>query len=109
INKLRDRAFKAARTTGGGASLGSVSAGDINIDFILDERARELIGEENRRMTLARTGKLKDRIAKNGDGSPTGKIITGFQDYNALLPIPLNEIRLNKDAKLGQNPGYEVD
>ncbi|MDR3188537.1 MAG: RagB/SusD family nutrient uptake outer membrane protein [Prevotellaceae bacterium] len=109
INVLRDRAFKAARAASGNATLGSVSAADINIDFILDERARELIGEENRRMTLVRTGKLKDRIAKNGDGSPVGKIITGFQDYNALLPIPLSEIRLNKDAELKQNPGYEVD
>ncbi|MDR1555828.1 MAG: RagB/SusD family nutrient uptake outer membrane protein [Tannerellaceae bacterium] len=109
INILRNRAFKDARAASGNASLGSVGAGDITIDFILDERARELIGEENRRMTLARTGKLKDRIALNGDASPSEKIITGFQDYNALLPIPLTEIRLNKDADLRQNPGYEVD
>jgi hypothetical protein len=109
INILRDRAFKTARISSGNADLGSVSAGDITIDFILDERARELIGEENRRMTLVRTGKLKDRIALNGDTTPADKIITGFQDYNVLLPIPLNEIRLNKDAELEQNPGYEVD
>ncbi|PWG81912.1 RagB/SusD family nutrient uptake outer membrane protein [Pararcticibacter amylolyticus] len=106
INKLRDRAFKTARTANNNPNLGKVSAGDITIDFILDERARELIAEENRRMTLVRTGKLKERIAKNGDMSPTGKIITGFQDYNILLPIPLTEIRLNKDAELTQNPGY---
>jgi hypothetical protein len=109
INILRDRAFKTARISSGNADLGSVSAGDITIDFILDERARELIGEENRRMTLTRTGKLKDRIALNGDTTPADKIITGFQDYNVLLPIPLNEIRLNKDADLEQNFGYEVD
>ncbi|MGX5689721.1 RagB/SusD family nutrient uptake outer membrane protein [Arcticibacter tournemirensis] len=106
INKLRDRAFKLARTTSGNADLGKVSASDITIDFILDERARELIAEENRRMTLVRMGKLKDRIAKNGDTSPVGKVITGFQDYNVLLPIPLEEIRLNKDAELTQNTGY---
>jgi hypothetical protein len=106
INVLRNRAFKAARENSGDANLGKVSSGDINVDFILDERARELIGEENRRMTLVRTGKLKDRIPLNGDASPTGKIITGFQDYNALLPIPLSEIRLNKDATLDQNTGY---
>lgn len=109
INVLRDRAFKKAREKTGNLLLGKVSAGDITIDFILDERARELIGEENRRMTLVRTGKLKDRIPMNGDASPAGKIITGFQDYNTLLPIPLTEIRLNKDAVLEQNPGYEVD
>lgn len=106
INVLRDRAFKTARETSGNANLGKVSAGDITIDFILDERSRELIGEENRRLTLVRTGKLKDRIALNGDASPVGKIITGFSDYNSLLPIPLEEIRLNKDAVIEQNPEY---
>jgi starch-binding outer membrane protein, SusD/RagB family len=109
INKLRDRAFKLARATQSNPLLGRVSAADINIDFILDERARELIAEENRRMTLVRTGKLKDRIAKNGDPGPADKITTGFQDFNALLPIPLNEILLNNkggQSSLVQNPGY---
>ncbi|MBX3241051.1 MAG: RagB/SusD family nutrient uptake outer membrane protein [Chitinophagaceae bacterium] len=106
INILRDRAFKTARATSGNASLGTVSAGDMTIDFILDERARELIAEENRRMTLVRMGKLKDRITQNGDTSPAEKITTGFQEFNILLPIPLSEIQLNKGAELKQNPGY---
>jgi hypothetical protein len=107
INKLRDRAFKDARAATGNAALGSVSASDIAIDFILDERARELIGEENRRMTLVRTGKLADRIPMNGDASPTEKVITGFDaTKHILLPIPLSEIQLNKDAELKQNTGY---
>lgn len=106
INVLRDRAFKLARTSSGDANLGKVNSSDISIDFILDERARELIGEENRRMTLVRNNKLKDRIPMNGDASPAGKIITGFSDKNVLLPIPLSEINLNKDAELKQNPGY---
>lgn len=108
INKLRDRAFKTARAVSNNPDLGKVSASDITIDFILDERARELIGEENRRMTLVRTGKLKDRIPLNGDTGPASKLITGFQDYNVLLPIPLNDIRLNNKngESLTQNPGY---
>jgi len=105
INVLRDRAFKDARAASGNSNLGRVSESDINIDFILDERSRELIGEENRRMTLVRTGTLKERIDKNGSSEP-GKTITGFQDFNSLLPIPLTEIQLNKDAVLEQNPGY---
>lgn len=109
INKLRDRAFKTARAESGNADLGSVDEADITLDFILDERARELIGEENRRLTLVRTGKLADRILLNGDTSPADKIITGFQPYNVLFPIPLSEIRLNKDAELEQNDGYQVD
>ncbi|PRD48180.1 RagB/SusD family nutrient uptake outer membrane protein [Sphingobacterium haloxyli] len=108
INVLRDRAFKMARETGGNANLGKVDASDMSIDFILDERARELISEENRRMTLVRTGKLKERIVLNGDDGPANKITSGFQDYNALLPIPLSEIQLNnkEGESLKQNPGY---
>lgn len=108
INKLRDRAFKTARAESGNVSLGEVTASDMTIDFILDERARELIAEENRRMTLVRTGKLKERIALNGDAGPSNKVTSGFQDYNALLPIPLSEIQLNnkEGEALTQNPGY---
>ncbi|ADQ18191.1 RagB/SusD domain protein [Leadbetterella byssophila DSM 17132] len=106
INVIRDRAFKDARAAKGNPDLGKVSAADINIDFILDERARELIAEENRRMTLVRTGKLRERIALNTDSGPSNKIITGFANHNVLLPIPLNDIRLNTKAELAQNPGY---
>jgi len=109
INALRDRAFKASRAATGNADLGKVTAAHINIDFILDERVRELISEENRRMTLVRTNTLKERLALNGDVepyAPNNKVITGYQDFNALLPIPLTEIQLNKDGNLEQNPGY---
>jgi hypothetical protein len=90
INVLRARAH---------ADL--VQDSDITLDFILDERARELLAEENRRMTLARTGTLVERVQRlNFDAAKT------IQDFNTLLPIPQSEIDLNKDAKLDQNPGY---
>lgn len=109
INVLRDRAFKEYREQTGDAEAGKVSAADIDLDFILDERARELIGEENRRMTLVRTNTLAERIEMNGDKVPYApeiKTIQGFQDFNSLLPIPLSVIQLNKDAEIKQNPGY---
>lgn len=109
INQLRNRAFKVSRNETNNPDLGKISANDITLDFILDERIRELVAEENRRMTLVRTNTLKERMALNGDVipyAPSNKVITGFQDYNALLPIPLTEIQLNKDAVLEQNPGY---
>jgi hypothetical protein len=90
INVVRSRAQ---------ASL--IQASDVNLDFILDERARELIGEENRRMTLVRTGTLVDRV-KRLNYVPASNI----QEYNKLLPVPQSEIDLNKDAELLQNPGY---
>lgn len=106
INVIRDRAFKDARAAKANPELGKVTAAQINLDFILDERARELISEENRRMTLVRTGKLRERIALNTDSGPSSKLITGFQSHHVLLPLPLNEIRLNTKAELPQNPGY---
>ena len=99
INVLRARAFPDF------PSRGKVEASDITLDFILDERARELVGEENRRMTLMRTGSLVERVNRlnlNDAQHP----ITGISKTNLLLPIPLDEIQLNKDAVLDQNPGY---
>lgn len=99
INVLRVRAGAAA-----------VSSADISLNFILDERARELIGEENRRMTLVRTGTLVQRATTLTGSAPLagGAIETtnGLQSHHVLLPIPKSEIDLNKDAKLEQNPGY---
>jgi hypothetical protein len=96
INALRTRA---------NATL--ISAGDVTLDFILDERARELLAEENRRMTLVRTGTLVNRaqtlngtaIIANGNIETTN----GLTSKNLLLPIPQSEIDLNKDAVLEQN------
>lgn len=111
INVLRDRAFKDYRQIAPGA--GKVSASDISIDFILDERIRELVGEENRRFTLMRTGQLANRVnmmvTKWAEKSENKRISDFDANKHILLPIPLTEIQLNKDAKLEQNPGYEVD
>ena len=112
INVIRDRAFKTYREETGITDAGKVYAGDINIDFILDERARELISEENRRMTLVRTGQLANRVehySDEGDKVPESKRTSGFKpDVHILLPIPLSEIQLNKDAVMEQNNGYDV-
>jgi len=91
INVLRQRAHTSL-----------IQPSDITMDFILDERLRELMGEENRRMTLVRTGTLISRTRRFGEAAAASTI----QDYNALLPIPQSEIDLNKSATLTQNPGY---
>lgn len=90
INVVRARA---------GASL--VSAGDIDIDFILDERSRELFGEVPRRIDLIRTGKLIERARlHNPNASPN------IQDYHVLMPIPQHAIDRNSAHVLEQNDGY---
>lgn len=110
INVLRDRAFKAYREQSGNAKAGAVTADQMTMDFLLDERIRELVGEENRRYTLCRTGKLAERVQmmmEKWAESTENKKITGFNAAtHTLLPIPLSEVQLNKDAKLEQNPGY---
>src|SRR6187549_1561059 len=93
INVVRGRAFATP-----------VVAGDVNMDLILDERARELYGEEFRLSTLMRTGKLVEYLNKyNGY-----LLANGLQAPSKVskLPIPRREIEANTGAKLEQNPGY---
>jgi hypothetical protein len=110
VNVLRTRAF-------GSASLGQVTASQMTKNFLLDERARELIGEENRRYTLMRTGTLKERAlmnkdfvaennAKSNSSLEATYAISGTDKIQNLWPIPQTEIDLNKDAVLEQNTGY---
>lgn len=89
----------------GRANASPVTAAQVTLDFILDERARELVGEENRRMTLMRTGKLVERAIKYNSISPLNQL-SGIAAKHLLMPIPQSEIDLNKDAVLEQNPGY---
>ncbi|MBS1565084.1 MAG: RagB/SusD family nutrient uptake outer membrane protein, partial [Bacteroidetes bacterium] len=105
INVLRKRAYPDYPTHG------QVQASDITLDFILDERARELVGEENRRMTLVRTGTLVQRVQNylNKYNTVTSQQVTGLSNVTTrkgLLPIPQTAIDLNKGAILGQNAGY---
>ena len=79
--------------------------GDITIDYILDERARELYAEESRWNTLLRMGGTvaTDRIKAHALHPHVGLTLTF--DYN-LWPIPQSAIDRNKDVKMEQNPGW---
>ena len=75
----------------------------VTLDFILDERARELAGEQLRWFDLKRTNKLVERIkALNPDGAQF------IQSFHVLRPIPQSQIDAvaNKD-EFTQNPGYQ--
>ena len=84
-----------------------VTAADIQsnfIDFMLDERGRELLGETCRWNDLVRCEKLEEYVKKwNSEGAVT------FKSHHKLRPIPQKHIdRLNPkgtDAE-EQNPGY---
>jgi hypothetical protein len=108
INVVRSRAGAAP-----------VAAGDVTIDYILDERARELFMEEPRRRTLVRLGKLVERTRTFNSyvtGFPcpaTGPCNPGqpglgttIQAHHELFPIPQSFISANVGAVITQNPGY---
>ena len=78
-----------------------ISAGDVDLDFILDERSRELLGEEQRRYTLIRTGTWYDRYKMYNPLNPDQ-----VQPYNALYPIPQVVIDANINHPMENNPGY---
>lgn len=90
INEVRSR-----------ANATPVAVSDVDIDYLLDERARELLGEEMRRFTLVRTGKLLERTKAL---NPTSKDY--IKDHNVLWPVPQEVIDANSGLKWDNNPGY---
>jgi len=95
VNALRTRAY--------GSTSGNITSTDLTLDFILDERSRELFWEGHRRTDLIRFGKFssgtyvwpwKGQVAE-------GKTTDSHLD---LFPIPSNDLGANPTLK--QNPGY---
>ncbi|MEO8254456.1 MAG: RagB/SusD family nutrient uptake outer membrane protein [Flavobacterium sp.] len=88
------------------AGVANATAAEFNINYILDERGRELIGEYKRWFDLKRTGTLIDRAstynykikAVNFDGKNGEKKI--------LRPIPQLALDLNQNKNFPQNPAY---
>jgi starch-binding outer membrane protein, SusD/RagB family len=97
INEVRRR---AART--GSEDEMEITAADVDIDFILDERGRELIGEVNRWYDLVRTGTFLERVlAHNRKAAAAGFV----REHHALRPIPQSQIDAVEND-FPQNPGY---
>lgn len=82
-----------------------VGEGDVNLDLILDERARELLYEENRWNTLLRMGGTVavDRIREY---SYWDYPRTATMKNYSVWPIPQSVIDTNKDVKITQNEGW---
>lgn len=79
-----------------------VTPAQVTLDFILDERARELIGETNRWMDLKRTGKLIERTLLH---NPHAAMNNALKPKHLLRPIPQYEID-NTGGSIVQNPEY---
>jgi hypothetical protein len=99
INVLRTRAAKP-----GQAAAMQISASDVTLNFILDERAREFCGEQLRYYDLKRVFRGNDFAAYISFYNPD---ITAVQAYHRLRPVPQSEmdVMLNA-AEFGQNEGY---
>jgi len=90
INALRTRAHALP-----------VLPANITIDLILDERARELFSEEDRRYVLLRTGRWLARVQLYN--KIAGSLVTA---RDTILPIPQPVIDANWSKPMKQNPGY---
>ena len=102
--------FKLGNTVGAAQTINiirarsnasEINASQVDMDFILDERSRELVMEEQRRYTLLRTGTWLERVQKynkNGGQTASGR--------DELFPIPQVVIDANLTNPMSQNPGY---
>ena len=78
----------------------------ISVDMILDESAREFLGEGQRWCDLKRTGTLISRGTKYNAWMGYG--LTGtpvVSNFHYLRPIPQGMIDVSS-PKIAQNPGY---
>lgn len=95
INQLRSRAY--------GNASGNIADSNLTLDFILDERARELYWEGLRRTDLIRYGKFTggSYLWSFKGGAASGVAVP---DYRNLYPIPQDARTANDN--LTQNTGY---
>jgi hypothetical protein len=112
INVVRTRAAADASKV---AAMTATTAADLaarGIDYILDERSRELAGEQMRWTDLVRTKKLIERVnLYNNYPARPGAQIPAPQAFHVLRPIPQGQIDASVDpttdnGKYPQNPGY---
>ena len=95
INQIRERGF--------GGSSGTISSGELTLDFILDERSRELYWEGLRRTDLIRYNRFTSSsyLWPFKGNEATG---VGVDEYRNLFPLPANVVAIN--SNLTQNEGY---
>jgi starch-binding outer membrane protein, SusD/RagB family len=112
ITKLNE--LRSARAIPSGSDVNNLTATEeeqvtsTDINVILDERARELCGEQQRWFDLKRTGKLLERVKLHNDAAKNY-----IQSFHRLRPIPVTQMDAITNKTAGpdpngfwQNPGY---
>lgn len=95
VNKIRERAY--------GNNSGNITEAELTLDFILDERARELYWECHRRTDLIRFGQFTNGTYQwPWKGNVAEGIATS--SHRNIYPIPASDLGANPN--LVQNPGY---
>ena len=95
VNAIRQRAY--------GNTSGNITDAQLTLDFILDERGRELLWEGHRRTDLVRYGRFTGgTYIWAWKGGVAGGIATDA--HLDLYPLPANELVANPN--LHQNAGY---
>jgi hypothetical protein len=95
INVVRRRAALPGREA-------AMELATVTIDDVLDERARELCGEDQRWNDLKRTGKLVERTLLWNERAAAAN---NLSEFHLLRPIPLSQIERTTN-NFAQNPGY---
>jgi hypothetical protein len=95
VNALRERAY--------GDASANITAPELTLPFILEERGRELLWEAHRRTDLIRFGLFTggDYVWAWKGGAAAG---TATEAHRDLYPLPASELTANPN--LSQNPGY---
>jgi len=95
VNAIRERAY--------GGATGDITSTQLTLQFILDERARELFWEGFRRTDLIRYGLFTGStyLWPFKGGAANGTNVSSFRN---LFPIPQADLAANPNLK--QNPGY---
>lgn len=95
INEIRERAY--------GDTSGNISQSDLTLDFIIDERSRELYWECHRRTDLVRF----NQFSNNGVWQWKGGVQQGTttEAFRNVMPLPATDLGIN--TNLEQNEGYQ--
>lgn len=96
INDLRERANN-------GSTAANVSKGEVNLDFVIDERSRELHWEGHRRQDLIRFNKYG---GGNYNWAWKGNIANGTSIGTEKNVFPIPTAAISANPNLIQNTGY---